>query len=62
MTYTAEMKCYIDQLSGRQLAAYLRCAPVGDPWLQGESGTYWRARTDYLIGLGADGGGGKDAQ
>lgn len=42
MDLTPENKAHIDGLSQEDLLRRWRFAPVGDPWLQGETGDYWR--------------------
>jgi hypothetical protein len=41
MQLTDKNKAYIDSLSYEQLLSHWRFAPAGDPWFQGETGTYW---------------------
>lgn len=44
MDLTEERKAHIDSLSYEGLLQKWRFAPVGDPWFQGETGTYWGER------------------
>ena len=44
MDLTPERKAHIDGLSHEDLLSRWRSAPVGDPWLQGETGEYWGKR------------------
>ena len=41
---TEENRKYINSLSYEQLLSKWRFAPVGDKWLQGETGAYWGKR------------------
>ena len=41
MDLTPENKNHIDSLTYYQLLDRWRNAPVGDPWFQGETGSYW---------------------
>jgi hypothetical protein len=45
---TPENKAHIDGLSHRELLRRWRFAPFGDPWFQGETGTYWGRRLAEL--------------
>jgi len=51
---TPEAKAHIDGMPYVQLLLAVRCAPVGDPWFQGETGDYWLARMRQLRAEGAD--------
>jgi len=44
MKLTPKNKAYIDSLSHEQLRSHLRFAPMGDPWLRGETREYWKER------------------
>lgn len=44
MDLTEENKRHIDSLSHYELLSQWRGAPVGNPWFQGETGTYWGGR------------------
>lgn len=44
MKLTDDKKKYIDSLSYESLLSRWRFAPVGDPWFQGETGSYWGKR------------------
>ena len=44
MKLTAETRTHIDSLSYEDLLSKWRFAPVGDPWMEGETGTYWAER------------------
>ena len=48
MQLTDENKTYIDSLSVEALLERARFAPIGDPWFQGETGTYWMKRLAEL--------------
>ena len=48
MDLTPKNKQHIDSLSYEQLLAKWRRAPCGDPWFQGETGTYWGDRMKHL--------------
>jgi len=48
MDLTPENKQHIDNLSYEQLLRHNRYAPVGDPWFQGETGSYWSKRMAEL--------------
>lgn len=48
MELTPENKAHIDSLSYEQLLSHWRFAPAGDPWFQGETGTYWGERMRSL--------------
>jgi hypothetical protein len=54
MTLTPEHKAHIDSLSYEALLRHNRFAPAGDPWFQGETGTYWLKRMAELRDAGAD--------
>ena len=54
MDLTPENKAIIDDKSQRQLLSHNRFAPAGDPWFQGETGTYWLERMAELRQQGAD--------
>jgi len=41
MDLTPENKAHIDALTHYQLLSHCRFPPAGDPWFQGETGTYW---------------------
>jgi len=51
---TPENKVHIDSLSYEQLLSKWRFAPVGDPWFQGETGTYLVERMKELKKNGAN--------
>lgn len=38
---TPEQKQWIDNASYEQLLLRWRCAPIGSPWFQGETGAYF---------------------
>ena len=44
MDLTPENKAHIDSLSYEDLLRRWRFAPMGDPWFQGETGTYWQKK------------------
>jgi len=44
MELTTENKAYIDSLSHYQLLSKIRFSPSGDPWFQGDTGTYLMER------------------
>lgn len=44
MTLTPANQAYIDGLDVYTLLARVRNAPLGDPWFEGETGTYWMQR------------------
>jgi hypothetical protein len=48
MQLTAENKAKIDAMSYHELLLQWRFAPSGDPWFQGETGTYWQERMKAL--------------
>lgn len=48
MNLTPENKAHIDGLSYEELLSRWRFAPVGDPWFQDETGTYWGERMKQL--------------
>lgn len=48
MTLTPANKAHIDGLSYYALLAKWRHAPAGDPWFEGETGTYWADSMRYL--------------
>jgi hypothetical protein len=48
MKLTVENKKHIDSLSYYDLLAHWRFAPVGDPWMQDETGQYWGERMAEL--------------
>lgn len=48
MELTEKNKEYIDGLSYESLLSRWRNAPLGDTWLQGETGTYWGKRMAEL--------------
>jgi hypothetical protein len=48
MDLTEKNKAYIDSLSAERLLSRWRFAPIGDPWLQGETGKYWGNRLRRL--------------
>lgn len=48
MDLTPENKAQIDAMSYQGLLSRWRHAPVGDPWLQGETGEYWGKRMNEL--------------
>lgn len=54
MDLTPKNKEAIDGMSYESLLAKWRFAPVGDPWLQGETGDYWSKRMKELKNQGAD--------
>ena len=47
MELTTNNKAYIDSLSYEDLLRRWRFAPVGDPWFQDETGTYWGERMKH---------------
>lgn len=44
MDLTPENKAKIDAMGVEQLLARVRFAPIGDPWMQGDTGGYWLVR------------------
>jgi hypothetical protein len=44
MDLTQENQAKIDSYGVEQLLARVRFAPIGDPWMQGETGAYWLVR------------------
>jgi hypothetical protein len=48
MDLTPKNKEHIDSLSYEELLSHWRFAPAGDPWFQGETGTYWYDRMSTL--------------
>ena len=44
MKLTPENKAHIDSLSYFGLFEHWRNARIGDPWFEGETGTYWSGR------------------
>ncbi len=48
MKLTEQNKAHIDGLSYESLLDHWRFAPVGDPWFQDETGTYWAERMKEL--------------
>lgn len=48
MDLTPENKDYIDSLDYKQLLRHWRFAPVGDKWMQGETGEYWGKRMNEI--------------
>lgn len=48
MKLTPENKVHIDSLTYRQLLAKWRFAPIGEPWFEGATGTYWCERMHVL--------------
>jgi len=48
MDLTPENKAHIDGMSYEGLLSHWRFAPGGDPWFQGETGTYWGNRMKEL--------------
>lgn len=48
MDLTPENKKHIDDMSYDGLLREWRYAPVGNPWFQGETGTYWGERMNEL--------------
>jgi hypothetical protein len=48
MTLTIENRSHIDSLSHYDLLYKIRFAPVGDEWMQGETGAYWLQRRETL--------------
>lgn len=48
MDLTPENKANIDARSYESLLDRWRFAAVGDPWFQGETGTYWSERMKEL--------------
>lgn len=54
MNLTPENKATIDGISYESLLSRWRFAPVGDPWLLGETGDYWSKRIKELRDRGAD--------
>jgi len=48
MELTKETTKIIDNMSYRELLSKWRSAPSGDPWFQGETGTYWENRMNEL--------------
>jgi len=54
MKLTEKNKKHIDSLSYQGLLSYWRFAPIGDPWMQSETGDYWGKRMRELREKGAD--------
>jgi hypothetical protein len=54
MNLTDKNKAHIDSLSYEGLLSHWRFAAVGDPWFQGETGTYWSERMKELRESGTD--------
>jgi hypothetical protein len=54
MKLTEQNKKYIDGLSYESLLSRWRFSPVGDPWFQDETGTYWGDRMKELREAGVD--------
>ena len=54
MDLTPENKAYIDSLSYEGLLERWRFAPIGDPWFQGATGTYWDKVMREKRAAGAD--------
>ena len=48
MDLTEENKKCIDNMCYSSLLSRWRNAPIGDPWFQGETGTYWGKRMSEL--------------
>ena len=48
MNLTQDNKAHIDALTLEELLRRWRFAPIGDPWFQGETGTYWAQRMKEL--------------
>ena len=48
MQLTDANKQHIDALDVEALLSHWRCAPVGDPWFEGETGDYWGKRMREL--------------
>lgn len=48
MKLTQENKDHIDGLSLTELLRKWRHAPIGDPWIEGETGKYWGERMHAL--------------
>jgi hypothetical protein len=48
MELTPENKKHIDSLSYEDLLSKWRFAPVGDKWMEGETGDYWGKRMAEL--------------
>jgi hypothetical protein len=51
---TEANKKHIDGLSYEQPLSHWRFAPVGDPWFEGETGTYWSKVMREKRDAGAD--------
>lgn len=56
MKLTPENKDAIDARSYESLLCLWRYAPLGDPWLQDETGEYWGKRMAYMRTLTNDNG------
>lgn len=54
MKLTEENKKFIDACDYEQLLRRWRFGTIGDPWFQGETGTYWSKRMRELRDAGAD--------
>lgn len=54
MDLTPDRKAKIDSMAYESLLYRWRFAPVGDPWLQGETGEYWGKRMKELREQGAN--------
>lgn len=48
MTLTQANKDFIDSLGYEALLRHWRYAPIGDPWFDGETGSYWSERMKAL--------------
>ncbi len=48
MKLTPENKSVIDSMSHYSLLEKIKFAPIGDPWMQGETGEYWIKRREEL--------------
>ena len=48
MELTPENKATIDDKSYLDLLRHARCAPAGDKWFEGATGTYWVERMRNL--------------
>lgn len=48
MNLTPENKAIIDRKNHYELLAKIRFAPIGEPWMQGETGEYWLKRRAEL--------------
>lgn len=48
MDLTDDVKARIDSMTYVQLLGKWRCAPIGDPMFQGESGKYFEERMSKL--------------